>query len=90
MKDNQKAKSQQKNGLSELYQHVSDPGDFNQIEEQLRIFMCAVEQNPVSVVITDIDGVIKYVNPMFTEITGYSFIDVVGKNPSILKSGHTT
>ena len=90
MKDNQKAKSQQKNGLSELYQHVSNPGDFNQIEEQLRIFMCAVEQNPVSVVITDIDGVIKYVNPMFTEITGYSFIDVVGKNPSILKSGHTT
>jgi len=90
MKENQKTKTQQTNGLSELYQHVSNPADQDQIEEQLRIFMCAVEQNPTSMLITDVNGTIQYVNPMFTEVTGYSFKDVVGKNPSLLKSGHTS
>ncbi|MDO9121609.1 MAG: PAS domain S-box protein, partial [Anaerolineaceae bacterium] len=90
MKDNQKTKTLPTNGLSELNQHGSKPDDVNQIEEQLQIFMCAVEQNPVSIVITDINGIITYVNPMFTEVTGYTFKDVVGKNPKILKSGHTT
>ncbi|MBA3072761.1 MAG: PAS domain S-box protein, partial [Anaerolineae bacterium] len=90
MKDNQNTKTLPTNGLSELNQHGSKPDDVNQIEEQLRIFMCAVEQNPVSIVITDINGIITYVNPMFTEVTGYTFKDVVGKNPKILKSGHTT
>jgi PAS domain S-box-containing protein/putative nucleotidyltransferase with HDIG domain len=41
---------------------------------------------PVSVVITDENGVIEYVNPYFSQITGYSFLDAVGQNPRILKS----
>ncbi len=48
-----------------------------------------IEQSPVSVVITDLEGKIEFINPKFTESTGYSFEEVRGKNPSILKSGHT-
>ncbi len=47
----------------------------------------AVEQSPSSVVITDLDGKIEYVNPRFTEITGYTKEDALGQNPSLMKSG---
>ncbi|NTW26018.1 MAG: PAS domain S-box protein, partial [Lentimicrobium sp.] len=51
----------------------------------------AVEQNPISIVITDRDGIIEYVNPKFTGITGYSKAEAIGMKPSILKSGeHST
>ncbi|MBB3188225.1 hybrid sensor histidine kinase/response regulator [Microbacter margulisiae] len=58
-----------------------------QTDEQLRIFSRAVEQNPASIIITNIQGEIEYVNQKFTKITGYSFQEVLGKNPRILKSG---
>lgn len=47
----------------------------------------ALEQSPVSVVITDCSGNIEYVNPAFERISGYSREEVYGKNPRILKSG---
>jgi len=50
----------------------------------------ALEQNPASIVITDKDGIIDYVNPKFTEITGYTMDEAKGQNPRILKSGYTT
>ncbi|MBM3791442.1 MAG: PAS domain S-box protein, partial [Acidobacteria bacterium] len=59
-------------------------------EEQLQKVMHAVEQSPSSVVITDAEGRIEYVNPKFTEITGYSNEEVLGQNPRILKSGEMT
>lgn len=46
-----------------------------------------VEQSPASVVITDTKGDIQYVNRRFTEVTGYSKTEVMGKNPRFLKSG---
>lgn len=46
-----------------------------------------VEQSPVSTIITNTKGEIQYVNPSFTRITGYSFEEVFGKKPSLLKSG---
>jgi PAS domain S-box-containing protein len=49
----------------------------------------AVEQNPSIIVITDTNGLITYVNPRFEEVTGYTKDEVLGENPSILKSGHT-
>jgi PAS domain S-box-containing protein len=58
-------------------------------EQQLRQLSRAVEQSPTSIVITDTKGDIEYVNPKFTQITGYSFDEARGKNPSILKSGET-
>jgi len=44
-------------------------------------------KSPVSIVITNKDGNIEYVNQKFTEVTGYSFSEAMGKNPRILKSG---
>jgi diguanylate cyclase (GGDEF)-like protein/PAS domain S-box-containing protein len=56
-------------------------------EEELRKLSLAVEQSPASVLITDREGNIEYVNPKFTRLTGYSRDEVRGVNPSILKSG---
>jgi len=47
----------------------------------------AVENSPASVVITDPDGMIEYVNPKFTRVTGYTAQEAIGQNPRILKSG---
>ncbi len=47
----------------------------------------AVEQSPVCVVITDLNGNIQYVNNKFTEVTGYSLNEITNNNPRILKSG---
>ncbi|MDP3358541.1 MAG: PAS domain S-box protein [Lutibacter sp.] len=47
----------------------------------------AIEQSANTVVITDIFGNIEYTNPKFTEITGYSAAEVLGKNPRILSTG---
>jgi len=48
-----------------------------------------IEQSPVSIVITDAEGSIEFVNAKFTEITGYTPAEVLGQNPSILRSGET-
>jgi len=47
----------------------------------------AIEQAPVTVIITDKNGNIEYVNPKFTEVTGYSLKEMLGKDPKILESG---
>ena len=58
-------------------------------EEQLRKLSHAVEQSPVSVIITDTTGTIEYVNPKFTETTGFTSAEVTGQTPRLLKSGET-
>ncbi|ACL02277.1 PAS/PAC sensor hybrid histidine kinase [Desulfatibacillum aliphaticivorans] len=47
----------------------------------------AVEQSGETIVITDTDGNIQYVNPSFERVSGYSREEVIGRNPNILKSG---
>src|SRR3989304_7801845 len=56
-------------------------------EQQLNKLSLAVEQSPITVIITDTKGNIEYVNPMFTRLTGYTNEKAVGQNPNILKSG---
>ncbi len=56
-------------------------------EEKFRKLSRAVEQSPVSIVLTDLQGAIEYVNPAFTKVTGYAFDEVIGQNPRVLKSG---
>lgn len=56
-------------------------------QEQILKLSRAVEQSPASVVITDPQGIIEYVNPRFTKVTGYGADEVVGKRPNVLKSG---
>lgn len=58
-----------------------------QQETRIHMLSQAVEQAPAPVVITTVDGIIEYVNQMFTRLTGYHASEVIGKKPSILKSG---
>jgi PAS domain S-box-containing protein len=57
-------------------------------EEELARLKMAVEQAAEAILITEPDGTIVYVNPAFERITGYSRKDVIGRTPSILKSGN--
>jgi PAS domain S-box-containing protein len=61
-----------------------------ELDMELSKLSRAVEQSPVSVVITDTQGNIEYVNPYFCQLTGYSCAEVIGRNPRILKSGRQT
>jgi PAS domain S-box-containing protein len=56
---------------------------------ELRKLAQAVEQNPLCIVITDVEGRIEHVNPMFTTLTGYTADEAIGSTPRILKSGLT-
>lgn len=62
---------------------------YKQAEDQILKLSIAVEQSPVSIIITNVDGLIEYANTTFCELTGYTRDEVYGKNPRILKSGNT-
>lgn len=77
-----------KNGeLETLKGYIIDDTERKKAIEELRKFSRAIEQSPVSIVITDLQGDIEYINPKFTEVTGYSFQESLGQNPRFLKSG---
>lgn len=57
-------------------------------EQQVHRLSLAIEQSPASVVITNREGVIEYVNPKVIEVTGYSREELLGQNPRVLKSGY--
>jgi len=59
-------------------------------EESLHKLSHAVEQSPVSIVITDTDGNIEYANPYSAQLTGYEPQELLGQNPRLLKSGSTS
>ena len=60
-------------------------------EINLKKLSTAVEQSPAVITITNLNGNIEYVNPKFTETSGYTLEEVKGKNPKFLKSGeHST
>lgn len=59
-----------------------------QSEIELKKLSRALEQSPASVIITDTDGNIEYVNPMFEQMTGFTSAEAIGQNPRILKSGN--
>jgi len=58
-----------------------------QAEDGLRKFAHVVEQSADTVIITNPDGIIEYVNPAFELLTGYTREEAIGKKPGILKSG---
>ena len=67
----------------------NDVSERKQAEEKIRTLFQAIEQSPVSVMITDVDANIEYVNSTFEKATGYQMAEVLGQNPRILKSGKT-
>jgi len=58
-------------------------------ESELHKLSLAVEQSPASIVISDREGTIEYVNPKFSRITGYTREEAIGRNPRILKGEET-
>jgi PAS domain S-box-containing protein len=60
------------------------------VEESLVKLSQAVEQSPVSILITDSQGNIEFVNPKFTQLTGFQPEEVLGQNPRLMKSGETS
>ena len=58
-----------------------------ELEASLRLLIKAVEQSPVSVIITDTRGIIQYVNPKFTQLMGFTAEETIGKTPRIIKGG---
>ncbi|MBN1437465.1 MAG: response regulator [Sedimentisphaerales bacterium] len=59
-------------------------------QAEIKKLSTAVEQSPASIIITDTNGTIEYVNDRFTAITGYTSEEAIGENPRLLKSGHTS
>lgn len=64
-----------------------DITDRKKAEKELQKRSLAVEQSPVSIIITDLNGNIEYVNPKFTKVTGYSFKESLNNNPRMLNPG---
>ncbi len=59
------------------------------VEQRERELATAIARSPISVVMTDASGSIRYVNPFFEELTGYTADEVLGTNPRFLQSGRT-
>lgn len=74
--------------LQELQGFVLDVTKQKLAEFEAQRFSHAVEHAPVSIVITDTEGNILYVNSKFSSVTGYKPEEVIGKLPLILKSGY--
>jgi PAS domain S-box-containing protein len=68
---------------------ADDITDRKQAEDMLRKLSRAVEQSPASVIITDLNARIEYVNDAFQQITGYGREEVIGRSPAMLGSGQT-
>jgi diguanylate cyclase (GGDEF)-like protein/PAS domain S-box-containing protein len=79
-------KNQETIGVLGVYEDITAR---KQSDDKLRQLSIAVEQSPASVLITNLDGIIEYVNPRFVEVTGYSAAEALGKNPRFLRSDLT-
>ncbi|PHQ38729.1 histidine kinase [Halorubrum persicum] len=72
---------------STVYTGVFRDGVESASERERKTFRNLIEHAGHAVYVTDTSGTIQYVNPAFTEHTGYEPADVVGETPAILKSG---
>ncbi|MCX7148506.1 MAG: PAS domain S-box protein [Rhodocyclales bacterium] len=67
----------------------ADISERHRAEQEVHKLLQAVEQSPVSILITNREGLIEYVNPRFSQVSGYSSDEVLGRNPRLLQSGET-
>lgn len=75
--------------LEYFSEQVARTIDYKRKADTVKMLSTAVEQSPVSIVITTLKPEIVYVNSTFTRVTGYEPGEVMGKNPNILQSGQT-
>jgi PAS domain S-box-containing protein len=80
-----------------LYEHqnavqviIHDISERKRTQDKIKQLSQAVEQSPVAIAITNTLGIIEYANQKFLETTGYSYDEIIGNNPRILKSGYTS
>ena len=66
---------------------VRDISERKKAEEETQKLSRAITQSTASIVITDTNGTIEYVNPAFTTVSGYTREEALGNNPRVLKSG---
>ena len=66
--------------VSEVALYAREITQQKKSQAELSKLFQAIQQSPVSVVITDRDGIIEYVNPKFTDITGYTQAEAIGRN----------
>lgn len=85
-----KPRADEENTVARVAELASIVIERDRFEAELLRLSRAIEQSPVSIIITDTDGRIEYVNPKFVATTGYSADEVRGQNPRILKSGETS
>ncbi|MCD6597684.1 MAG: PAS domain S-box protein, partial [Bacteroidales bacterium] len=76
-----------KNKLTNFVAIKQDISERKKAEKRLKSQSAALKSAANGIVITNIKGEIEWVNPAFTKLTGYSWKEVVGKNPRVLKSG---
>ena len=76
-------------GATRLAGTVRDVTEETAARRGLQKLSAAVEQSPESIVITDADGVIEYVNAAFEAVSGFPAVELIGENPRILNSGKT-
>ena len=89
--DNENAYSQEDLSLMEFVsKQVVTSIVKKQSEERIRVLSRSVEQSSALIVITDLNGIVEYVNPKFEKVTGYVFDEIIGKNLNILKSNETS
>jgi len=74
------------NSNSKLRQEIAER---KQVEELLRKHFHVIQQSPVAIIITDLGGTIEFVNPKFTEYSGYSYEEAIGQNISFMKTEQT-
>ncbi|MCX5793043.1 MAG: response regulator [Elusimicrobia bacterium] len=63
--------------------------DITEQRDEILVLKNGIEQSPLGVILTDVSGRIEYVNPAFTAMYGYLPAEVIGRTPSVLKSGET-
>ncbi len=73
-----------------MFGTIQDVTRQKEYEAELRKLSFALEQSPASIVITDLQGNIEYVNAKFMEVTGYALDELLGQNPRLLSSGETS
>jgi PAS domain S-box-containing protein len=77
------------NGKTAIFSIYRDITERKKYEDELSKLSTAVQQSPESIIITDPEGGIEYVNRAFIKLSGYNAEEVIGKNPKFLQSGFT-